>query len=440
MADNIAALLDDILIKVHENPQSSVPAIVNKLTQLIEAIPIAAKLGAIQQWNLLQGLLYEQSEILFFQRMEEQKDLKQQLATYCLKQCGLRNEADRFRMGEPPTIRSVFLESGSTIAHLIGKFAELVHTAQRERGEQNRVAGSNSVSCGGTPLQMELVVNTNNLTALTALAGMIRDIEPTQGWLSFKYFGFLPFANDDKDSDWSKEGRRFITLSGDIASSDLVFATCSSFSLVMGPLVGSRANSITKRAMYCGVEAWGEDVKRTFYLLFHINKYVTFASQRPGEVDFDPPEQHCSVVFMRPNERTRKAIKEWPNDYSSSDNRPRVYKASWHERAINDDDVVQEPIKRFDDKTKTRVLIPNELTTTWLDWCERLVRRKVRILIALPNVHQIATWSRDFLVSEVKEVNVLLEKGKFAFRYIVVNEATATDDRVVEIEVRQGAT
>jgi hypothetical protein len=184
--------------------------------------------------------------------------------------------------------------------------------------------------------------------------------------------------------------------------------------------------------MYSGVENWDESDNRKFYLLFHINKYVPFASDRPGGVTFDEPKSHCCVVFARPDDRSRRAVRPWLDDVSEDDGRHHRYRGSWHERT-SDDGVVREPIEKFRQRTHSTVLIPNELGTSWLEWWEATRGRQVSILIALPDVAQNAGWTMDFLRAEVEEVNTILSHGKYGFKYAIVNGDGAAEDRVVEI-------
>lgn len=230
--------------------------------------------------------------------------------------------------------------------------------------------------------------------------------------------------------------QKVAALASDVQDADQVFATCSSFSLIAGPLVGSRANALTKRAMYSGVEAWDDSDNKRFNLLFHIGKYVPFASLPPGEIQIDEPKPTCSAVFTRPSQLAKKAIDDWQNDLSEDDERSVRYRMSWHSKLFSSEDVVRQPVAKFERMTRPKVLIPNELSTTWLDWCNRCRHRQVSFLLGLPDVQLKTQWSLDFLNSELKEVNELLRKGGFCFHYALVNAETAQDDRVAEFTIK----
>ncbi len=428
---NVDALFNQILGELTQNRDNATQALLGCVHSLVDVLPIAATLRPIQDYKLLQGLLFAQSELQFFNRLIVEAEQKQSLAKYCLSECELDAQVRHFLDNERPTLRRFFFESGSTIAHPIGMFADRLSKAQQKR--------KSSASEDKSLPTLDSTVVTNNLTAVTALAGLVGNLEPVQGRLSMKYFGFLPFAEDDALSNWQVEGKRFNLLADDVESCEAVFATCSNFSLVAGPIVGGRDNCLTKRAMYAGAERWGEDVARQFYVLFHFQKLVPVVDTYRLSVEFENPQPTCGCVFAPPSIGIGQAITKWKNRHDEdSPISSEVFDGSWHDQlrdlAVNgrrpSHNSIRIPVERFDEATSAdRVRVPHKLRTSWVEWIQSSIG--LNILISLPQ--PIATSAFECVRDEVKRVNEIFSIADCGIEFTIRNEDKAANDCVVHI-------
>jgi hypothetical protein len=139
------------------------------------------------------------------------------------------------------SIPKYFYESGSVIAYIVGKLAQ--ELAQR----------------ASNPPRMSAL--TNNLAALTALAGLIEDVRCIKGRFDPKYYALLPFEEEPTLQQLVDETHEFYALVSEVRRCDHVFAACSSFSFIYGPIVGTRANALTKRAIFEAPLHWPSNTR-----------------------------------------------------------------------------------------------------------------------------------------------------------------------------------
>src|SRR5262249_45841702 len=142
------------------------------------------------------GLFLSAQESDFLKRMEVGMQEKTGLAKYCYDKCGLADTLSAYRRHLQPghaskdaELPALFFECGSTIAFVIGYFAlHLMHTLKKHATHRK------SLPAGRATL-LENSILSNNLYALTALAGLAHVVEPIAGNLNTKYAGFLPFRD-----------------------------------------------------------------------------------------------------------------------------------------------------------------------------------------------------------------------------------------------------
>ncbi|MCG3132730.1 MAG: hypothetical protein FLDDKLPJ_03596 [Phycisphaerae bacterium] len=240
--------------------------------------------------KLLHGLARSQESSRFIDRLQVEPEQKYLIAEF-VKNNLIEYELRRSDMnGATPTL---FFESGSTTANLIGVMAEYF---------ANETEGADEESSSGC---MPLNIKTNNLFALTAFATLVKNVETTSGPLMAKYYAFLPFGDnqpkneDEQRSDAMSHGN----LQAAFRMCSAIIATCSNFSLLGGPLVGSRANALFKHALHTHRATSGR-----FLELFHFQKLIP--SDAGNELTFSqlcksaPPDHHkCMWVFCEPNRK-----------------------------------------------------------------------------------------------------------------------------------------
>jgi hypothetical protein len=438
----ITELFDTLLGEVSRSPNSAVPELLERAHALLDVLPIATTLRPMQKYNLLQGLLHAQSEALFFERVATEPEQKQAVARYAYDKGGLKDEVRRFLDNRPPALRRLFFESGSTIAHLVGHFAVQVSDVQRTRYQAQPTV---SVSCKqeeeSAPPLMQSAVITNNLTGVTALAGLVEQLEPIQGRLSLKYLGFFPFSETESTIDWQNEGRRYSLLADDIESCDAVFATCSNFSFLGGPIVGTRANCLTKRSMYSGAERWDSAVAKNFYVLFHFEKIVPLVNAFPdSQLVFDVPKKRCGCVFMQPSVKIADATTKWLSQLDEADPVTKAgFTGTWHDELRNLSKEgrhpytqIKIPVEDFLEAMSIhRVKVTHRLELPWPEWLEQSCG--LHILIAVPRTN--AAKAIQCVNTEITRANQILALADCKFRFIVANPSSALEDLVVQIDI-----
>lgn len=431
----VTRLLNELKQELALNGVPSVKELVDQLHSLIDVLPVATLLKPIQDYHLLQGLLHAGAEMQFFDRLQDAAEEKAKLAKYSYEKCGLKAVVAEFRDQRKPHVQRLFFESGSTIAHVIGVFAE--HLFDTQQIVARSLAGKNGTSESRLPVK----IVTNNLTGVTALAGLADDVEPVQGRLSLKYFGFFPFGDDDNSVDIGTEARRYNLLVRDVEQSDVIFATCSNFSFLAGPLVGTRGNCLFKRAMYDAALGWDGVPARKFYLMFHFSKVVPVINSY-GPFEFDQPKESCGCVFGATLSDVNTAIDTWLDSADAKDPVGRApFRKSWHNRysellASGAREYVHLSIPADDFSRKAAAsrakLLPHP-NGGWIDWV--MTANGASLLVSLPNEN--IEDAVAVLKEEIQRVNEIFQHARLVKRYRIINESTAVDDGVVEIDVCQ---
>jgi hypothetical protein len=164
--------------------------------------------------------------------LNENPDEKQQLATAYAGQKPLRAQCGPLE--ENP---AVFVESGSTVLYV-------VNTLIRPESRSNN--------------NLPVLKTNNNLAARLVLARTGHSPYLFAGYLEGKYHGTFPFASKEAvTTDSSSKSREYSTDRTEYARCRLALQSCSvmllaasRFSLLHGPIVGSRENAVFKNATY----------------------------------------------------------------------------------------------------------------------------------------------------------------------------------------------
>lgn len=298
-----------------------------------------------------------------------------------------------------PSIRlpRYFYESGSVVGFITGKLAQEI--------------------IGGNDRLLQCCALTNNLLALTALAGLVKDVYSIKGRFDPKYFALLPFKETPVGPDIIDETHDFSTLRTEIERCDRVFAACSSFSFVFGPLVGTRDNALTKRAMYEGLLRWKNDtlIKKKFVLAFQVQKIVPFSRlSDDGNYGMREHGLGCFAVMAPPNrDQLTSMYKAWCSNLS--DAKPtEVPRLKWHEQHLSGKKAPSTALRDFQQAYKNPDANGDQpnLDRTWLD-----VAHRVELLIGLPGNYQ-ASLETKILEDELKFANLLLESAASRYRYV----------------------
>ena len=334
----------------------------------------------------------------FLRRLLENDVQKRQLARYQIKKGGLGS----FFNKNNPISSQVFLESGSTIAYLIGSIA------------------SHTMKTGSAPRFLS-----NNLLALTALAG-IAEVEPIQGTLLMKYCGFMPFRDDfvTDPNVQANENNRYLRLIADARSCEAYYCTCSNFSFLAGPLVGSRSNAITKRAL-SETFILQPDRKAVFDWMFHFEKIVP-TSEYP-EIQFQEVTSKCMCSFTQPNPEQRDAVrhsaefgdftKTWPSGKAMNPGH------KWHLDYLEKHSPDLSPV--------LQISSAYHLNSSWIH-----TSKDMRLIIALPTLDASLTDTAfSWLVEEIERVNSVLDSVPDSVSYKLDNRKSAKDDKVAVVSI-----
>lgn len=270
----------------------------NKNLEEVQAtLPLSRLLSATRRHlHLFEGLGGESAESsLFLQRLEQAAEQKRKLAEYVVGHVlGKELAAAKPRHDGNHIDKTLFFESGSTVAYLVGILAhDLAKILKPEQDEEQRDRDAR-----GPYIPWGIL--SNNLFALTAFATLVADVSVVPGSLRSKYYGFFPFfeeppSPEDRDTrdKWKKEEGSYVAFQTLIRTCDVVFATCSSFSLLIGPLVGDRANAITKHAIHTASPHQG------LFEMFHFEKLIPIGSIAP-RWNMQDPKDYCQRVFASP--------------------------------------------------------------------------------------------------------------------------------------------
>jgi hypothetical protein len=383
---------------------------IKKELPLVEAVRMVDKMGLL----VGMGALHESE---FYSRLFDATEQKENMADYLLDRAplvgALRDYGDmKAADAEKDVIAdlgSVFFESGSTIAYLIGKLATKI--AELRRSEPK------------PPFQADVV--TNNFWGTTAFANLVRNIQPTWGKLERRYFGFFPFDTnppavysqalikrymDDVERLWDK-----ITLCSTI------FGTSSEFSFLAGPIVRSFQNALFKRVMHAALPRRDQRL----YLLVHFAKLVGVHSFRSKQWQMGVPAKDCYCVFpphkksvqllsalgQQPKEDGAEASRQWHSTWANGSSRNFPAGDLW------------EAWQQGGPKASNL-----HFDQPWLNCAAN-----VRIVIGMPEDFESAlNWLRN----EIIVVNEALKRVEIPTRY----EPPKVDKvrRVCEIKVRVG--
>lgn len=368
------------------------------LVELVPEIDLGTQAGdaPLNELGLYLGLRRIRADSQFLIRTRDASEQKKTLAEYLL--------TDYQDDGWPPQLfgkahspNQVFFECGSTIDPIVGAFARELdkHSSNDRFHKPDYVIG-------------------NNLFILTALVDLVPNVGIVEGNLRTKYFGILPYADDGRfapdqnkqnsKTKWQNELRRYARMCQIIRDSDVVYATCSQFSLLAGPLVGSRSNAIAKHAMYMG-RAEPDESNQEFVLAFHFEKLIPLSMPlAPKSCDFPggsrlvptmkPTLDSCRCILGRPNGRQSKLAPKVTDDWHTkwcTRSRDRSFVAYELESAYTEHMAGQHTYFRLSESTLKR------------SWAE--CGRNVRILISLPERREAEC--ADWLDGEVKKANEL---------------------------------
>jgi hypothetical protein len=304
------------------------------------------------------------------------------------------------------SINTLFFESGSTICPVIGEYAMAL----------------------ADPLQGSIVrpqtVLTNNMFALTALVNLVDSVIPIEGSFRTRYFGFFPFAekedaplldNTTRNRQlWTEEALAYSRLKSAIDQCDVVIATCSNFSFLAGPLVGRRANAITKHAMYVG-----KNRRHEFVVMFHFEKIIPIAKDVKG---MQSPKNTCYCVFPIPEKASVRfkgsAINHWHDDWINNRHN--------HIAAEFSNGVSQ----LANPKSLPSAISDVDFKRSWFDCGEH-----VRLLISLPE--RVLDEARLWLEREIQFANELTSKYG-VFYTINSSDDFVSNHHVVEVEMKAG--
>ncbi len=386
----------------------------DQLSPLIEALSDGHAFGFYD--GLIEGLTTSrQHDDRFVSGQAE----KMAIANYCLTTPVLGSALKNFvasltegTVRNPQLRATVFFESGTTISYVAGRLAKFL------REETNQ----------GTPrLPMPITVITNNLICITALAKLVESVLPTHGRLEYKYFGFLA-CEDTVPSDrinLAREHANYSALVESIKNCQSVFATCSRFSFILGPLVGSRANCLTKCAMYQGASGWSRNEGKEFFLCFHFGKIVPFVSAlSETELRFESPDNKCQYVF--PPE-TIKAVdrmswqRNLQNHLKKKSNCDFQLEPNWHLDAMENHGSEKVPLEDVNKHCITHTLNLYGRLSTWRGWIQN--NPTCHLLIALPPMS--INEAIAHLKEELALANHYFELKRSDVRYTMVAEPSA---------------
>jgi hypothetical protein len=429
---SIREFFETLASKVGDDPpELAFPKIVQELVFLAEALPVAWSIISGQRLGIYQGVLFGQEVgSKFFRRLEDGPAQKSLLGEYCLKKCGLGRIAEHLGDSKCEQGR-LFFESGSTIAYVIGKFA-LALSNRRDSYISNmtRTGGSGTLaSIRASAPALPASVITNNLIGITALSGLVTDVEPVQGRLDLKYYGFFPFG-DDTPADritLHREGLRYQNLADDVNQCSDVFATCSAFSFLLGPLVGSHANCVAKSAMYAGSHRWSPNDYKRFFLCFNFEKLVPLVDDYDQQLYLAEPQQ-CSQVFLPPGPESIKGLKSWLKQNANL----APLRNQWHDDILFNKKTIEIPISEMLTNLKNHKMKHSLLCESWFGWLGG--GSGVNTLIALP-AGETRGPAAAFLLREIDRINQIVGYTDWGFKYVVENLATVSDDGVAHVVI-----
>ncbi len=319
---------------------------------------------------------------------------KSKLAKYLLR------DATMDTSGPSPTVRPlglsldsdamIFVESGSTFGDLIGTYAQSLASDK----STDRPAAA----------------RTNNMLVLTAWTNLIPDVIVEPGSFLSKYYGFFPFSDDKNSVDWKREATSYNVIRRDVHECGRVFATCSRFSFLAGPIVGSRANAIFKHAMHLATHD-----KQEFVMLFAWNKIVPVNSAMISPAG---TRDDCYCVLDKPAWLQRSPANSNGDDWHSKWRKGNIECAGSHFR----DGLLQHVNPR------PGSLVDADFQKSWLD-----IAPRVKIVIGLPKEGNQDKLLKD----EIEYVNKLISANLSGVKFVTSSSKTTTDHRIMVVEYRQ---
>lgn len=212
----------------------------------------------------------------YLDRLSDDEEGKKRLSAYMLREAAAQQIDSHIPSLRALRPNSLFCESGTTFIKLIRDYTKYRDVLPHR-------------------------CHTNNLLVETAWVNIVKDVYALPGRFLAKYYGLFPFADDKSTADAEYEDWGYHAIQKSVAHCDTVLATCSHFSLLAGPLVGSRANALFKNAMYAGQRPVVDGQHQSFVLMFHFTKWIPVCDP-PPPLRFKPPDGNCICVLPATDE------------------------------------------------------------------------------------------------------------------------------------------
>ena len=284
---------------------SEIEKAVVQLSLSTKALPLRAAMEEIRSLGLQLG--FETSNpntpdmTDFFSRLSADREQKERLAEFLCRRDFQNGKYPSLMFGRPrdkhvrESKSRPFFECGSTIAFVIGQFARDL--------SKLRFQDANTILMHEPELD---IVLSNNMFCGSSLANLVTEVVTVSGYLSTKYAGHLPcpesWGNEPTGAATirsSFEMKFYNRLCEDIATCDRILATCSNFSFVAGPLVGSRANAIAKHAI--GSARNSKCDYATCFTFAKLLPITTLPSEIGASAHAINGIENCRIVFPRGN-------------------------------------------------------------------------------------------------------------------------------------------
>ncbi len=360
--------------------------IVDWVNKAVKNWPLMSQTELLNEIGLLEGMK-NLKQFSYFERLARSQEAKVKIAEYTLR---LPSFADVFAaeesQGSLPTVK-LFLESGSTLAYVIGLLAKTASISKR-------------------PLRFDVL--TNNYFGMTGLAGLVANVDLLPGSFDSTFFAFLSFAESLPDFNQNpeipiRESTQFQQIQNQIMHTDHVFTSCTHFSLLGGPLDTSRANAITKRAIFQGVASWRHRKERSSYVLAHVDKIVPLTKELRTVNNSIESFDSAYAVFA-------PICRGWPDKSIGLSDLDKFENASWLEQMIDSkgEKVIADYLRKITRAYESSTTINYNLT--WLE-----AARHTDLLIGIP-----PRGSQEYinaLVQEIKFTNQLLLNWEIPMKF-----------------------
>lgn len=398
-----------------------------EVEELIKELTFSQISQELRAIGLFEGIEHSTPNPSFLDRLLKHAEGKFAMAKYLMLNPGPAGSTP-FRLAETiydeprrhSRYKSVFFEAGSTIAYVVGAYAKALRAAH------------SSASKVDDPLSINLAPGaisgiTNNLFALTALADLVDSISPVPGESLTKYYGFFPFSDkpdgpqvssseaEEVLAAWLDEARNWTALSQRVRECDVVFATCSNFSFLAGPLVGSRANALAKHAILSGSVGGSTEA----ILLLDFSKLVPISDaperiKSRTRIELSAPTENCFCVFPI-SKNLRSGFRGARRSFDQGS-----WHASWWSKP-------KTAICRLAEKSMLFKGMAGTIDgAAWLEKCPGL-----RVLIGLPDNSDVRSACHDVIKQECRLAETICPGLKFQ----VLDLMTARDYGVVEVVI-----